>query len=238
MTRPEAAPTLQERDECLTISSRRSRSRSRAGTRPPGPQQGRRKREHVIRRDAKAAETAGVSIEEFGKLSEKTQQAYIELSKRVSDGSQQIVGATREVQQAAASGVKGTQELGGGFDEVSEKSGISSREMRGLGKIMGALGAGEAAHLALSFQKVGASLGVVGVAALAFAAAAGAFVKFARDAAEAAKGMEDLSTATGASVQSLKLQAAAFASAGVAATVSTRLQRLACRGRIGGAENR
>lgn len=166
---------------------------------------------------AKAAETAGVSIEDFGKLSEKTQAAYIELSKRVEEGSQSIVASTREVQQAAASGGAGAKELGGGLDQVSEKSGISSREMRALGKIMGALGAGEVAHLALSFQKVQSSLGTIGVAVLAFAVAAGAIVKWATEAAAAAKGMEDLAKATGSSIESLKLQEGAFASAGIAA---------------------
>jgi hypothetical protein len=165
----------------------------------------------------KAAETAGVSIEEFGKLSEKTQQAYIDLSKRVADGSKEIVASTKEVQDAAASGGRGTKELGGGLDEVSEKSGISSREMRGLGKIMNQLGAGEAASLALSFQKVGASLGVLGVAALALAMAAGHIVKFAKDAADAAKGMEDLAKASGTSVESLKNLEGAFLLAGVSA---------------------
>jgi hypothetical protein len=83
-----------------------------------------------------------VSIEDFGKLSEKTQQAYIELSQRVVQGSQEIVASTGEIQQAAARGAQGTQALGGGLDDVSQKSGISSREMRALGKIMGSLGAG------------------------------------------------------------------------------------------------
>jgi hypothetical protein len=166
---------------------------------------------------AKAAETAGVSIEEFGKLSEKTQAAYIELSQRVAEGSQAIVASTGEIRQAAASGAQGTRALGGGLDEVSEKSGISSREMRALGKIMGALGAGEVAHLAVSFQRVASSLGVLGAAALAFAVAAGALLSWAKEAAEAAKGMEDLAKATGATVESLKLQEGAFKSAGIAA---------------------
>jgi hypothetical protein len=166
---------------------------------------------------AKAAETAGVSIEEFGKLSEKTQQAYIELSQRVVEGSQSIVASTGEIQQAAASGVQGTQALGGGLDEVSNKSGVSSREMRALGKIMGALGAGEVAHLAVSFQRVASSLGVLGAAALAFAVAGGAMLKWAKDAADAAKGMEDLAKATGTAVESLKLQEGAFKSAGISA---------------------
>jgi|SRR5580765_390917 len=166
---------------------------------------------------AKAAETAGVSIEDFGKLSEKTQQAYIELSQRVVEGSRSIVASTGEIQQAAASGVQGTQALGGGLDEVSNKSGISSREMRALGKIMGALGAGEVAHLAVSFQKVASSLGVLGAAALAFAVAAGALLSWAKEAADAAKSMEDLAKATGTSVETLKLQEGAFKSAGIAA---------------------
>src|SRR5580765_894941 len=166
---------------------------------------------------AKAAETAGVSIEDFGKLSEKTQQAYIELSQRVVEGSRSIVASTGEIQQAAASGVQGTQALGGGLDEVSNKSGISSREMRALGKIMGALGAGEVAHMAVSFQKVASSLGVLGAAALAFAVAAGALLSWAKEAADAAKSMEDLAKATGTSVETLKLQEGAFKSAGIAA---------------------
>jgi hypothetical protein len=166
---------------------------------------------------AKAAETAGVSIEDFGKMSEKSQAAYIELSQRVVEGSRSIVASTGEIQQAAASGVQGTQALGGGLDDVSNKSGISSREMKALGKIMGALGAGEVAHLAVSFQRVTSSLGVLGAAALAFAVAAGAMLKWAKDAADAAKGMEDLAKATGASIESLKLQEGAFQSAGIAA---------------------
>jgi hypothetical protein len=163
----------------------------------------------------KAADTAGVSIEDFGKLSEKTQAAYIELSQRVTEGSESIVASTKEVQQAAASGGQGARELGGGLDEVSEKSGVSSREMRGLGKIMKELGAGEAAGLAVSFSKVASSLGVLGAAALAVAMATGALVRFGKEAAEAAKGMDDLAKVSGTSAESMKLLEGVFNSLGV-----------------------
>src|SRR5580765_5157152 len=164
---------------------------------------------------AKAAETAGVSIEDFGKLSEKTQQAYIELSQRVQEGSQGIVQATQEVQQAAAGGVAGTKALGGGLDSVSEKSGVSSREMRGLGKIMKELGAGEAAMLAVQFGKIGSSLGALGVAALAVAMSIGGITKFAKGVTETTKGLDQLSESSGTSVESLKLLEGAFEGAGL-----------------------
>jgi hypothetical protein len=164
---------------------------------------------------AAAAETAGVSIEDFGRLSEKTQQAYIELSQRVQEESQQMMQATQELQQGAGEAGSGTRELGGGLDDVSEKSGVSSREMRGLGKIMKELGAGDAAMLAVTFGKIGSSLGALGVAALAVAMSVGGIAKFAKGVNETAKELEDLSKASGTSVESLKLLEGAFEGAGL-----------------------
>jgi hypothetical protein len=116
----------------------------------------------------KAAETAGVSIEDFGKLSEKTQQAYIELSQRVVDGSQQIVSSTQQVEQAAARAGSGTQDLGKGLDQVSQKSGISSRELRSLSKLAKEFGA-DSVVVGLSLVRMAAILGPVGAALFALA---------------------------------------------------------------------
>src|SRR5580765_504064 len=123
--------------------------------------------------------------------------------------------ATEEVQSTAATAAGGTRELGGGLDEVSQKSGVSSREMRGLGKIMKELGAGDAAMLAVSFGKVGASLGALGVAALAVAMSVGGITKFAKSVTETSKELEDLSKASGTSAESLKVLEGGFESAGL-----------------------
>ncbi len=123
--------------------------------------------------------------------------------------------ATEEVQAGAATAAGGTKELGGGLDEVSQKSGISSREMRGLGKIMKEMGAGDAAMLAVSFGKIGASLGTLGVAALAAAMAVGGITKFAKAAEENTKALEGLSEASGTSVESLRVLERQFESAGL-----------------------
>jgi hypothetical protein len=133
----------------------------------------------------KAAKTAGLSIEEFGKLSEKTQAQYVALSQRVEQESQSMVGATKDVERAASQAGSGTQGLGKGLDQVSEKSGVSSREMRGLSKIMKEFGAGELAGTAFTLFKIASALGPLGVAA--FAVAEGfAFVKGKMKEAEAA----------------------------------------------------
>jgi hypothetical protein len=116
-----------------------------------------------------AAKTAGLSIEQFGKLSEKTQAAYIELSQRVQAESQGMVDATQSVQQAASQAGSGTQGLGKGLDDVSQKSGVSTREMRGLSKIMKEFGAGELAGTAFTFYKIASALGPLGVAVFALA---------------------------------------------------------------------
>jgi hypothetical protein len=79
--------------------------------------------------------------------------------------------ATEEVQATAASTAGGTQAFGKGLDEVSQKSGISSREMRALGKVMKEFGAGELASTAVGFVRVGSALGSVGIALFAAAAA-------------------------------------------------------------------
>lgn len=84
--------------------------------------------------------------------------------------------ATEEVQATAASTAGGTQELGKGLDQVSQKSGVSSREMRALGKVMKEFGAGELAGTAVGLVRVGSALGSVGIALFA-AAAAFSFVK-------------------------------------------------------------
>src|SRR5580765_6524092 len=79
--------------------------------------------------------------------------------------------ATEEVQATAASTAGGTREFGRGLDEVSQKSGISSREMRALGKVMKEFGAGELASTAVGLVRVGSALGGVGIALFAAAAA-------------------------------------------------------------------
>jgi hypothetical protein len=79
--------------------------------------------------------------------------------------------ATEDVQATAAQTAGGTQAFGKGLDEVSQKSGISSREMRALGKVMKEFGAGELASTAVGLVRVGSALGGVGIALFAAAAA-------------------------------------------------------------------
>jgi hypothetical protein len=79
--------------------------------------------------------------------------------------------AAEEVQATAASTAGGTQELGKGLDQVSQKSGVSSRELRSLGKIMKEMGAGEIAGTAIGFARIAMVLGPLGVAAFAVAEA-------------------------------------------------------------------
>jgi hypothetical protein len=79
--------------------------------------------------------------------------------------------ATEDVQATAASTAGGTQAFGKGLDEVSQKSGVSSRELRSLGKIMKELGAGELAGTAVGVARIGMTLGALGAAVFAAAAA-------------------------------------------------------------------
>jgi tetratricopeptide (TPR) repeat protein len=79
--------------------------------------------------------------------------------------------ATEEVQATAASTAGGTQQLGQGLDQVSQKSGVSSRELRSLGKIMKEMGAGELAGTAVGIARIGMTLGTLGAAIFAAAAA-------------------------------------------------------------------
>ena len=79
--------------------------------------------------------------------------------------------ATEEVQATAAKTAGGTQELGKGLDQVSQKSGVSSRELRALGKVMKEMGAGEIAGTAIGFARIAMVLGPVGVALFAVAEA-------------------------------------------------------------------
>jgi hypothetical protein len=79
--------------------------------------------------------------------------------------------ATEEVQATAASTAGGTQELGKGLDQVSQKSGVSSRELRSLGKIMKEMGAGELAGTAVGVARIGMTLGALGATVFAAAAA-------------------------------------------------------------------
>jgi hypothetical protein len=79
--------------------------------------------------------------------------------------------ATEEVQATAASTAGGTQAFGKGLDEVSQKSGVSSRELRSLGKIMKEMGAGEIAGTAVGIARIGMTLGALGATVFAVAAA-------------------------------------------------------------------
>ncbi len=106
----------------------------------------------------------------------QTIKIEVEGADQAADEIKKVGQATEEVQQTAASTGAGTQELGKGLDQVSQKSGVSTRQMRALGKVMKEFGAGELAGTAVGFVKIASALGPLGVA-LFVAAEAFAFIK-------------------------------------------------------------
>lgn len=114
----------------------------------------------------KGAEYAGTSLEDFAKLSEHTQEQYIEYASRMTDETKKLGDAIKDAGQAGGGAGEGLGQVGKGLDEVSEKSGVSGRELRALGKIMSAFGFGEVSQLAIGLGRVATSLGALGVAAL------------------------------------------------------------------------
>jgi hypothetical protein len=95
--------------------------------------------------------------------------------------------ATEDVQATAASTAGGTLELGKGLDQVSQKSGVSSRELRSLGKIMKEFGAGELAGTAVGVARIGMTLGAFGASVFAVAAAFSFFKSKMKEAEEQLK---------------------------------------------------
>src|SRR4249919_2593534 len=95
--------------------------------------------------------------------------------------------AVEDVQATAASTAGGTQELGKGLDQVSQKSGVSSRELRSLGKIMKEMGAGEIAGTAVGIARIGMTLGALGATVFAAAAAFSFFKSKMKEAEDALK---------------------------------------------------
>lgn len=85
---------------------------------------------------------------------------------QAADEIKKVGQATEDVQKTAASTAAGTQELGKGLDQVSQKSGISSRELRSLSKIAKEFGA-DSAVVGLSLVRMAAVLGPLGAALFA-----------------------------------------------------------------------
>src|SRR4029434_2688542 len=94
--------------------------------------------------------------------------------------------ATEEVQQTAASTGAGTQELGKGLDQVSQKSGISSRELRSLSKIAKEFGA-DSAVVGLSLVRMAGVLGPLGAALFGLGVAFASLKSKMKEAEEASK---------------------------------------------------
>ena len=94
--------------------------------------------------------------------------------------------ATEEVQKVAEQTGGGTQELGKGLDQVSQKSGISSRELRSLSKIAKEFGA-DTVVVGLSLVRMAAVLGPIGAALFAVGAAFSFVKDKMKEADEAAK---------------------------------------------------
>src|SRR5262249_17504613 len=154
----------------------------------------------------KGADYAGVSLEDFARLSEKTQEQYIEYANRIVEANKGIVASTKEITEAAGEGGKGlTEGVGKGLDEVTEKSGISSKEMRAFGKILSAFGLGEIGHVLTGLARVAYTLGPVGGIALAAGLASAALAKFGKAALDANETAEKLSKVTANSADQLSV---------------------------------
>jgi hypothetical protein len=94
--------------------------------------------------------------------------------------------ATEEVQQTAIKSAGGTQEFGKGLDQVSQKSGISSRELRSLSKVAKEFGA-DSAVVGLSLVRMAAVLGPIGASLFALGLAFSSLKSKMKEVEEAAK---------------------------------------------------
>jgi hypothetical protein len=81
-------------------------------------------------------------------------------------------GSSLQGMQAAAGQVgTGAAKLGAGLEQATQKTLITTREMRSLGAVMRTVGEGAAASAAVGFVKIGAALGPIGIALFAAAEA-------------------------------------------------------------------
>jgi hypothetical protein len=100
----------------------------------------------------------------------QTIKIEVEGADQAADEIKKVGQATEDVQKTAASTAGSTQELGKGLDQVSQKSGISSRELRSLSKIAKEFGA-DSAVVGLSLVRMAAVLGPLGAAVFALGVA-------------------------------------------------------------------
>jgi hypothetical protein len=157
-----------------------------------------------------AANAAGVSVDDFGRLSEKTQAQYYKLAQQVADGSKTI-GAE------AARAASGAAQLGDAMSNAGKKIELTHGQLRTLSMALRELGLGPLAGLTHLIGGVTLGFGAMAAGVVGVAAAGAALIKFGFDAAKTAEELERLSAVTGQDFESLSALQVAFAQSGVSA---------------------
>jgi hypothetical protein len=116
----------------------------------------------------------------FKKVGDSGAQSFDELQKAATDAGKTINQSSQQI-------VDSSNKVGEGLDQVSQKSGVSNRQLKALGKVAKELGAGEMAGLAIGFAKIANVLGPIGVAVFAVAEAFSFIKGKMKEAEEAAK---------------------------------------------------
>jgi hypothetical protein len=103
----------------------------------------------------------------LAKVGDTAQTSFNKLEKAADSAGQSMGG----VQAAAGQVGTGAQKLGAGLEQVTEKTVVTTRQMRAMGAVMRTVGEGAAASVAVGFVKIGAALGPIGLALFAAAEA-------------------------------------------------------------------
>lgn len=166
-----------------------------------------------------AAQQAGLSVEQFGELSAKTQQQYLNLSQGLSLSG----GVLKQAETAAVAAGKGVAGAGVAATEAAAGFSITRRELSAVSRAMREVSSdlSPVAGQLTALGRIGLTFGPAAVAIVAIGAAIGgieaALYKFAGAAQETEKALDGLQKVSGKSIENLSSLQQVFAQGGTSA---------------------